>query len=217
MGLHRQFIAFLSTALLAASAGLARADDCETFYWTPSHHRAVTRYQPRYLIGQGLEDVGMGHIAGSRIRQQWSAQAARCVAAPNPNGYFAHPSFHRAACFFGEGCFPGVRPKLMSERLADTVNVVEQLATPNPDPAYQANLDIARAATYLAVDAFGAAPTTTASQYESFVLAYDQFIAQFDTVLNTAMPPDARTAVLDALCAPDNVVRMNVRPRAAPS
>jgi hypothetical protein len=209
MRLHRHAIlSLLSLVMLAGGASVAHADDCATFFWTGSQRAPVARYQPRYLLGHGLEDVGMGHIVGSRIRYKWSTQAASCLAAANPNGYFFHPDFNRSVCFFGELCFPGYRVKRMSERLADTANVIAQLATPSSDPTYQANLNTARAATHLVVDAIGAAPTTTASLYEGFVLAYDQFIAQLDTVLNTAMPPDARTAVLDAMCAPDNVARM---------
>jgi hypothetical protein len=199
----------IGTATVAADTSIAHADDCASFFWTGSQRSPVARYQPRYLTGQGLDDVGMDHIVGSRIRYKWSTQAASCLAAATPNGYFFHPAFERAACFFGEACFPGSRPKRMSERLADTQHVIAQLATPSSDITYQENLDVARAATYMLIDGFGAAPVTTAALYETFVLAYDQFLMQFDTILNAALPADARTAVLDALCAPDNVANMS--------
>lgn len=86
----------LGAVIATGDARIARADDCATFFWTGSQRSPVARYQPRYLTGQGLEDVGMGHIVGSRIRHKWSTQAASCLAAANPNGYFFHPHFERA-------------------------------------------------------------------------------------------------------------------------
>ncbi|MEZ4362399.1 MAG: hypothetical protein R3B48_19575 [Kofleriaceae bacterium] len=185
------------------------AVDCSTFFWTASQQAPVERYQPRYLIGEGLEDVHMSQIVGTRIRYKWSAQAASCIAASNRNGYFYHPAFNETACLPGETCFPGTRPRSMSERLGDMLDFVQRLATPNANPTYQANLDVARASSYVTIDALSAAPVTVASFYTGLVNAYGYFIDQLTAVEDLALPANARTAVMDALCSVDNVAQMD--------
>jgi hypothetical protein len=200
----------IGIATLAAGAHAAyAADPCATFFWTGAQQAPVERYKPRYLIGEGLEEVHLDQIVGTRIRHQWSTQAASCIASSNHYGYFFHPDFNQTTCVAGESCFPGTRLKRMSERLTDVLSVAQQLATPNSDPTYQANLDAARVSSYLVIDAMGAAPITTASFYAGMVVAYDHFIDQLAAVLDDALPPNAHVAVMDALCSPDNATRMN--------
>lgn len=207
---HRHAIFLIGAAILVADTSVSYgADTCTTFFWTGSQQAPVVRYQPRYLIGEGLEDVRMSQIAGTRIRYKWSTQAASCIASSNPYGYFFHPEFNRTACLPGESCFPGTRARRMSERLADVLSVVQQLATSNSDATYQANLNTARVSSYLVIDAIGAAPATTASFYAGLVDAYGHFIDQLTAVGNLALPSNARTAVMDALCSTDNVAQMD--------
>lgn len=193
-----------ATLMVEAKAAHA-ADSCATFFWTAAQQSPVERYDPRYLIGEGLEDVHMEKVVGTRIRYKWSTQAATCIASSNHYGYFFHPSFNQTSCLPSESCFPGTRPKRLSERLTDVLGVAQKLATPNADPTYQANLNNARVASYLDIDAMGATPITTASFYTGLVDAYGHFIDQLSAVQNLAVPANARTAVMDTLCSPENV------------
>jgi hypothetical protein len=206
---HTVIAALVGALVLIAEARSSHAAvDCATFFWTASQQAPVARYQPRYLIGEGLEDVNMSQIVGARIRTKWSAQAASCIAASNSNGYFFHPAFNQIACRSDELCFPGTRSRTMSERLADMLGYVQKLATLNANAMYQANLDVARVASYLTIDAMSAAPVTIASFYTRLVNAYGYFIDQLATVQDLALPANARTAVMDALCSVDNVGQM---------
>lgn len=198
-----------ATALIASTQVSYAADPCATFVWTAAQQAPVERYKPRYLSGEGLEDVHLDQIVGTRIRHQWSTQAATCIASSNHYGYFAHPDFNQIACTAGESCFPGTRLKRMSERLTDVLSVAQQLATPNADATYQANLNTARVASYVVIDGFGAAPLTTASFYANLVGAYTFYIDQFAAVTNQLLSTRSRLAVLDALCSPDNVTQMD--------
>lgn len=147
----------------------------------------------------------MDDISGIRIRYNWSTQAASCLASTASNGYFVHPDFSQIACVQGESCFPGVRSKRITERLSDVLSVAQQLATPNSDPTYQANLNTARASSYLIIDGMGSGLNSSVALYGSLITSYDDTIDKLTAVLNTALPPSARTSVLDALCAPDSV------------
>jgi hypothetical protein len=209
MTLHRYTLVLIGVAALGAGAKASHAaDSCATFFWTGSRQGPVERYKPRYLIGQGLEDVNMGDIVGTRIRYKWSTQAASCIASPHPNGYFFHPSFNQVSCIPGEPCFPGVRPKRIAERFTDVLSVAQQLATPNADTTYQTNLNTARAASYQIIDNFGNGLESSVSLYASLIGSYDLAIDKVSIVVNTAIPPSVRVAVLDALCSPDNVARL---------
>src|SRR5262247_1874268 len=87
MVLSKFAIGLIGIATLTVGAGSAYASDpCATFFWTASRNSPVDRYKPRYLIGQGLEDVHMDDIAGTRIRYKWSTQAASCIASSNHYG-----------------------------------------------------------------------------------------------------------------------------------
>ena len=180
MHLRRYMLVLIGAAVFAAGARSAHASDlCATFFWTGSQQGPVERYQPRYLIGEGLEDVHMEQIVGKTIHNKWSTQAASCIASSNHYGYFFHPSFNQTSCLQGESCFPGgTRSRRMAERLADILGVAQQFATPNADPIYQANLNVARASSYLVIDSMGG-PTLTAVFYQDLVDAYDNFVAQF--------------------------------------
>jgi hypothetical protein len=202
-------IIMFSLVALATAVKPSHADDaCLTFFWTGSNRALVDRYKPHYLVGQGLEDVNMGHIIGTRIRYKWSTQAASCIASTNRYGYFFHPDFELTSCLPTEDCNPGVRRKRMSERLADVLDVAEQLGTPNADSTYQLNLNRARTSSYLVVDAMENAVTSTASFYGQLVGVYNTMIDQLALVLNLAFPPSLRTAVMDQLCSPQNVAQL---------
>jgi hypothetical protein len=210
MSLHKSASILTFLAALAAGASTAYASDpCATFFWTASRNSPVDRYKPRYLIGQGLEDVHMDDIAGTRIRYKWSTQAASCIASTASYGYFFHPDFEHTACTPNEQCYPGTRFKRMSERLTDILGVAQQLATPNSDATYQTNLNAARASSYLVIDQMGAAPGYIATFYAGLIPEYNPVIDQVNLALDTALPPNGVTAVLDAMCAPDNVTKLN--------
>src|SRR5215468_4344812 len=128
MSLHKSASILTFLAALAAGASTAYASDpCATFFWTASRNSPVDRYKPRCLIGQGLEDVHMDDIAGTRIRYKWSTQAASCIASSNHYGYFFHPDFNQTSCSSDEACYPGTRRKRLAERLADILSVEQQL------------------------------------------------------------------------------------------
>lgn len=191
----------------ASSAG---ADDtCATFFWTGSNRAAVERYKPHYLIGAGLEDVGMGHIIGSRIRNKWSEQAAQCFSSTNSYGYFFHEDFETTECATGEACFPGTRHKKLSERLADVRNVVEVLSVPNANPIYQSSLQQAKAGSFLVVASMENAKSSTVSLYQYLATQYGTMINQLSLVVNLALPPSLRTQVMDEVCAEENVAQMD--------
>jgi hypothetical protein len=193
---------------VALGAGTSHANDtCLEFYWTGSTRSLVERYKPHYLIGQGLADVHMDQIAGMRIRYKWSTQAARCIASTNRYGYFFHPDFDRTACGPDDHCM-GTRRRRLTERLTDVLGVTQQLATSNADATYQTNLNTARASTYLVVDAMANAVNTTASFLGSLVADYQRVIDKLALVINVALPPGVRTAVMDELCSPANVAEL---------
>jgi hypothetical protein len=210
MSLHKSASILTFLAALAAGASTAYASDpCATFFWTGSRNSPVDRYKPNYLIGQGLADVHMDDIAGMRIHYKWSTQAASCIASTASNGYFFHPDFEHTACLPTEQCFPGTRFKRMSERLADILGVAQQLATPNSDPTYQTNLNAARASSYLVIDQMGAAPDYIARFYAGMIPEYNPVIDQVTMALDATLPANGVTAVLDAMCSPDNVAKLN--------
>lgn len=200
---------FIIAAALAAATShvYAAGDPCATFFWTGSHNEAVARYQPRYLIGQGLEDVHMDQIAGTRIRYQWSKQAATCIASANPYGYFANAAFTTTACAPGDGC-TGTRLRKMSERLADAKATLIALATPNSDATYQASLNLAHGALDPAIAALESPAKATARFLTGLAAEYDPVIARLDVVVAGTTPPSVRTAVFDELCSPDNQVHL---------
>lgn len=209
MFVHKYMIALIGIATLTAGASASyAADPCERFFWTASVQAPVERYKPKYLIGEGLEDVNMGNIVGTRIRYKWSTQAASCIASTNHYGYFFHPAFNQVSCFPGELCFPGVRPKRIAERFSDVLSVAQQLATPHVDATYQTNLNTARAASYQVIDNLGNGLESSVSLYDRLIGSYDPAIDKVSIVVNTAIPPSVRVAVLDALCSPDNVARL---------
>jgi hypothetical protein len=210
MSLHRYTIALVGVATLGMGAPASYAADlCATFFWTGSRQGPVARYKPRYLIGLGLEDVHMDDIVGTRIRTKWSTQAATCIASTNSYGYFFHPDFNQTSCVPGDLCFPGgVRPRRISERFTDVLSVAQQLATPNADPTYQGNLNTARAASYQIIDSMGNGLESSVSLYTSLIESYPPAIDKVSIVVNTAIPPSVRIAVLDAMCSPENVARL---------
>jgi hypothetical protein len=189
-------------AALALGTKVSYADDrCLTFFWTGSRRAVVDRYKPSYVIGEGLEDVAMADIPGTRIRYQWSTQAATCIGAASSYGYFYHPSFQQTACSATESCFPGTRPRRMSERLADVLGVVQQLSQANPDATYQANLRSAKTSSFLVIDAMANAATTTQTTYDQLVHNYDSMIGDVEAVLAVQLPLPLRTAAFDEVCA----------------
>ena len=194
-----RYVVFCVGLALAATAAVApAADPCAAFFWTAAHHKPVARYQPRYLVGEGLEDVGMGQIVGRRIRDKWAQQAASCFAGAQPFGYFSHPDFTQT----------GVRLKTLSERLTDVRDVIQQLGVPNSAPIYQDSLDRARTSTDAVIDAMANATHATVRFLDSLAGAYDQMVRQLALVLNLALPASLRTAILDQLCAPANVAQL---------
>jgi len=196
----------IALAVLAGDTQRASADvSCATFFWTGSSNAAVARYQPRYLVGDGLEDVGMGNIVGTRIRYQWSTQAARCFAQAGANGYFAHPDFRTAACSAAEACAPGTRARRLSERLTDVQGVAAVLATPNADATYQASLSSARASSFAVIDAMANTVRATTGFYDQLATSYGPLIDQLARVVDAALPAALRTALLGQLCAAGNV------------
>jgi hypothetical protein len=193
----------IGIAVLAAAASPlpAAADDaCATFFWTGSYRAPVERYHPHYLLGEGLGDVGMGHIVGTRIRHKWSQQAASCFASTSSNGYFFHHSFEETACVAGEDCFPGTRYKKLSERLADVREVALDLSATSPDGVYQASLVAAKASAFLVIALMENGKTSTAAFYQQLATQYQGMIGYLDLVLNVALPPSLRTDILDQLC-----------------
>jgi hypothetical protein len=199
---------FRQAARIAVTGVGDAADPCATFFWTGSHNVPVARYQPRYLIGEGLEDVGMEQIAGMRIHYQWSQQAASCFASDHSYGYFSNRDFSEVSCSTTESCFPGVRFKKLSVRLTDVRDVVRQLNTPNPDPVFQDSLSRAKTSSYLVIDAMANATRSTASFLDGLAGDYQRMVDQIDVVLTAALPASVRTAVLDQLCSLDNVARL---------
>ena len=195
-------------ALMASTSPAAADDSCATFFWTGSNRAAVERYKPRYLIGEGLSDVGMGHIVGNRIRYKWSQQAATCFASTNSYGYFTHPDFARTACIAGEECFPGTRGKKLSERLLDVKGVVETLNVPNADSTYQQSLLTAKAGSFQIIALMENAKSTTAAFYQNLATQYQGLIDDLGLILNIAMPLALRIDVLDELCQAENVAQM---------
>jgi hypothetical protein len=195
----RYALCCVGLALAATAAVALAADPCATFFWTAAHHEPVARYQPRYLVGEGLEDVGMDQIVGRRIRRQWAQQAASCFAEAQPSGYFAHPDFTQT----------GVRLKTLSERLTDVRDVIQQLGVPNSDPIYQDSLDRARTSTYAVVDTMANATHATVRFLDGLARTYyDQMLSQLALVLDLARPASLRTTILDQLCAPANVAQL---------
>lgn len=195
-------------ALMANVAPVAADDSCATFFWTGSNRAAVERYKPHYLIGEGLSDVQMGHIVGTRIRYKWSQQAASCFASTNSYGYFTHSDFARTACTEGEACFPGTRGKKLSERLLDVKGVVEALNVPNADSTYQQSLNIAKTASFQVIALMENAKISTAAFYQNLAAQYQPLIDLLDMVLNIALPPALRIEILDELCQEENVAEM---------
>jgi len=200
-----------AVALATAPDVSHAADTCATFFWTNSRRAFVERYQPRYLIGQGLEDVRMGDIPGSRIRNKWSQQASFCIASANRYGYFSHPDFDRMPCRSTEACFPGTRRKKMSERLEDVRNVAIQLSRSDSNPVYQESLRRAKTESYVVIDVMESAKTAAANFYGGLVNDYDSLIDDLTLVLDLALPPSVRTAVFDELCSPENVAELEGR------
>lgn len=149
----------------------------------------------------------MQQVVGARIRAKWSTQAASCIASSGRNGYFSHPAFNQTTCQQGESCFPGTRARSTRERLGDILDVAQQLATPNADATYQANLTLARAASYIVIDSMSG-PVLTATFLDDMVAQYDRFINQLTISLNSAFPLAVRTSVMDELCSPRNVEDM---------
>ncbi len=191
--------------LLVAGTGAASTDPnaydpCATFFWTNQYNEPVERYKPKYLIGQGLEDVGMGHIIGIRIRHKWSQQAAACFASTNRYGYFSHPNFERRPDRF----------KKLSEKLTDVRNVVLQLSQSSADAVYQESLRRAKTESYVVIGTMANAAASMADFYDRLVADYDFFIDRLGIVIDIALPPSVRTAVLDEFCSPDNVAELEV-------
>jgi hypothetical protein len=206
--MKRYLLPSISLALVTTTEVGHAADLCATFFWTGSHNVPVARYQPRYLIGEGLEDVDMEQIAGMRIRYKWSQQAASCFASDNSYGYFSNRDFSQISCSTTESCSPGTRFKKLSVRLTDVRDVVRQLNTPNPAPIYQDSLSRAKASSYRVIDAMANATMSTASFLSGLAGDYQRMVDQIDVVLTAALPASVRTAVLDQMCSPDNVARL---------
>jgi hypothetical protein len=206
MTLHKIPVILISLLAVTITARIAHADDtCSTFFWTGAAQGNVERYMPRYLIGEGLEDVGLERIGGTLIHHRWSTQAATCFASDNRNSYFMHPDFGQTSCRATERCFPGKRSRRMSERLADVLDVVGQLGVANADPTYQGNLNQAKTATYVFVDAMNNLRIAVADIYARLAGEYSNMITKINAALNPALPRSVRMTILDEICAPASI------------
>lgn len=188
-------VVLTGSAVAGPSGSSGGFDPCATFFWSGSHHEPVERYQPHYLIGLGLEDVGMDHIFGSRIRHEWSQQAATCFASANRYGYFSHPRFEE---------FPA-RGRKFSEKLQDIRLVVEQLSLTSSDPIYQDSLLRAKASSYGVIGAMSEGTTAMVSFYDRLVSDYASLIERLSFLLDESIPLPVRTAALDSFCSPANI------------
>ena len=128
----------------------------------------------------------MGHIIGIRIRHKWSQQAAACFASTNRDGYFSPPT-SSAAPTDSRSCR---RSSPRTERGPAAESVQRRRR-------HQESLRRAKTESYAVIGTMANAAASMADFYDRLVADYDFFIDRLGIVIDIALPPSVRTAVLD--------------------